>query len=61
MVNVEAVKELHKKVNGPYDNSVCDHCSELVMLAIEDNTAPAVIEYPCPTITLLEGNNVTTE
>jgi len=47
---VGRVYELHKKIVGPYDNYVCDHCSRLTVFASD------VIPYPCPTVKALEGN-----
>jgi len=47
---IERVNELHKKIPGPYDDYVCDHCSRLTVFASD------VIPYPCPTIQALEGN-----
>ena len=45
---VERVKELHDKIQGPYDNYVCSHCT------IDEYI---YAEYPCPTIEALEGNH----
>ena len=49
LVAVDRVNELHKRIVGPYDNYVCDHCTDLY--GDED----AYIEYPCPTIKALDG------
>ena len=44
---LERVRELHKQVPGPYDDYVCDHCTDLY----GDDAIP----YPCPTIKAIEG------
>lgn len=46
MQAVVRVRELHKKVNGPYDNYICDHCYY---------DEYHFYEYPCPTIKVLNG------
>lgn len=42
----DAVDRLHEKINGPYDNYICKHCSVDEYL---------VVDYPCPTIKALAG------
>jgi hypothetical protein len=44
------VKELHKQIQGPYDNYICEHCSRLTVFASD------VIPYPCPTIKALDSD-----
>jgi hypothetical protein len=44
---INRVKELHKQVPGPYDDYICDHCTDLY----GDDAIP----YPCPTIKAIEG------
>jgi len=46
---VNRVRELHKQVPGPYDDYICDHCTNLY--GYDDD----VIPYPCPTIKSIEG------
>lgn len=43
------VYDLHKAVPGPYDDYICDHCTDLY-IGSDD-----VIPYPCPTIRAIEG------
>lgn len=44
---IDLVLSLHKQIVGPYDNYICDHCTDLY-----GDTAD-VIPYPCPTLKLL--------
>jgi hypothetical protein len=44
------VQELHKQIQGPYDNYVCEYCSCLTVFASD------VIPYPCPTIKALDDD-----
>jgi len=46
---VERINELHKRIVGPYDDYVCDHCTDLY------GDSADVVPYPCPTIKALEG------
>lgn len=41
---IQRVLDLHKKVNGPYDDSACEHCY------IDENI---YYNYPCPTVQAL--------
>ena len=61
---IDRVREFHKEVNGPYDDTRCESCTELVRFNIdESNTSDPepYIEYPCPTINALNGENVNAE
>ena len=49
-MSIEAVYNLHKATNGPYDNLVCEECSRMVF------DPDLQTEYPCPTIRALEGS-----
>lgn len=55
----EAIFDLHKPVNGPYDDVACEWCTALVHSVAEwaGITEPVYIEYPCATVVLLGGNN----
>ena len=48
-MSIEAVYNLHKEVQGPYDNLICEECSH-IEIDVDFHT-----EYPCPTIKALEG------
>ena len=53
---VKRVAELHKPVNGPYDDLACETCTDyLNIYAGEIGSEPAYVEYPCPTIQALDG------
>jgi hypothetical protein len=53
---VQRVVELHKPVNGPYDDLSCETCTDyLNIYAGEISSEPAYVEYPCPTIEALDG------
>ena len=43
------VQELHKAIQGPYDNIVCEACSHM------DIDVDFHTEYPCHTIKALDG------
>jgi hypothetical protein len=43
------VAKLHKQVQGPYDNVICEACSHM------DIDVNFHTEYPCPTIKALNG------
>jgi hypothetical protein len=44
---LESVVELHKAVQGPYDNLVCNECSHM------DIDVDFHTNYPCPTVQAL--------
>lgn len=46
---LDSLKDLHKPVQGPYDNLVCEECSHM------DIDIDFHVEYPCPTIKALNG------
>jgi hypothetical protein len=46
---VQRVKSLHRAVQGPYDNLVCEECSHM-NINIDFHT-----DYPCLTIKALDG------
>jgi hypothetical protein len=39
--SIKAVLDLHKEVNGPYDDTMCEHCF------VDEYK---YYEYPCPTL-----------
>ena len=45
---IQRVRELHKEINGPADDTTCSAC------AFDEVNYP---QYPCPTIQALDGNN----
>jgi hypothetical protein len=48
---ISKIKELHKEVNGPYDDTACEHCTYLANIAVDPLIEePIYIEYPCETI-----------
>ena len=56
---IERVRELHEMINGPYDDAACKHCTTLLeeMYGLTVGLGePMYVEYPCPTIQALEGN-----
>lgn len=58
---IDRVRNFHKEVNGPYDDTACEPCTELVRFNIDESntTDPEpYIVYPCPTINALNGENV---
>lgn len=49
---IQRVRDLHKPVQGPYDNVVCEECSHM------DINVDFHTEYPCPTIKALDGEQI---
>jgi hypothetical protein len=45
---IEAVRDLHKPVQGPYDNLICEECSHTEI------NVDFYTEYPCSTIKALD-------
>jgi len=55
---IDRVRNFHKEVAGPYDDTQCEHCTELIRFTIDESntTSPdPYIVYPCPTINALNG------
>lgn len=55
MKELDALYELHKAMNGPYDDSACEHCTYIMRIGRPDAPEDAYIEYPCETIRLIES------
>jgi hypothetical protein len=61
---IDRVRNFHKEVAGPYDDTACETCTELVRINIdESNTSDPepYISYPCGTINALNGQDVNAE
>jgi len=43
---IQRVRDLHKEVNGPFDDFMCDHCY------VDENR---YYGWPCPTLLALDG------
>lgn len=46
-----AVRELHKPVDVEPSETICGECSH----ALPDGTYEPMVDWPCPTIALLDG------
>lgn len=44
---IDRVRNFHKEVTGPYDDTQCEACTNL--------TPDEYVVYPCPTINALNG------
>lgn len=53
---VGGIRDLHRAVQGPYDNLICKHCTYILLIARPDAPEDAFIMYPCPTINILDGD-----
>jgi hypothetical protein len=49
VTSIQRVRHLHRAVQGPYDNLVCEECSHMD-INIDFHT-----DYPCLTIKALDG------
>lgn len=52
---LSSVRELHKAVNGPYDDSACEHCTYIMRIGRPDAPEDAYVGFPCKTIKALDG------
>lgn len=51
--SINNVHKLHFPINGPYDNLVCNHCTDLMRMYRPNAPEDVFQEYPCPTIETL--------
>lgn len=52
---VQRVVAFHKPINGPYDDVACEVCTEYANIYASEDGEPIYIQYPCPTIRVLDG------
>lgn len=54
VTSIQRVRNLHVPVNGPYDNTICEHCTTITLIERPDAPEYAFILYPCPTVNALD-------
>ena len=52
---IEALRGLHRRIDGPYDDYACEYCTGLILRHNSDYPELRYQEFPCPTIQIVQN------